>query len=170
MYFYSGKVPIHLHYMAYVIGFINGVCQSYAVDQELQGDLVVRFVKAFDKTVKNHTKALNIPDYPKSFEDLFMERWASKEFMTDEDASSEFLLGMAEGKEWADADRLIQEDYSKLKDQAVVQNLNLNGFREYINGWKLELMANDEAMALISMPINWTEEQIDEELRRRGLL
>lgn len=170
MYFYSGKVPNHLDMMSYKIGFIHGVCQSYHINEEQQGEVVVQFVTAFDKTIGNHTRALNIPDYTESFFDLFVDRWENKVFMHDDAAAEEFLLGLTEGKEWADADQIIQKDYSKLRDVSITSKLNLDGFRGLINGWKLNLMLNDEAMALISMPQHWTDEQIDAELRRKGIV
>ena len=90
--------------------------------------------------------------------------------MNDDGASSELLLGMAEGKDWADADRAIQENYSKLKDSNVTEKLKIEGFKGLINSWKLTMMLNEELMAVIKMPQHWNDEQIDAELKRQGII
>ena len=166
--FYSSKMPISEEIVAYCLGFIFGVCQSYGRDESYAGAAVAHFGKAYEKTTNNHLEVFNIKPYEKSFLDEFVDVWTSKKYLEDEETGNICLQGLAEGKDYADVSREVEENYALLKSPETAERFNLTGLRNILADWQTSFLLSKELMVLAKMPLDWNDEQIDAELVRQG--
>ena len=166
--FYSGRMPVAEDIVAYIIGFIFGVCQSFGKDEAFVGTALFYFGEGYEKTTNNYLDAFSINRYEKSFFDVFEKAWISKSYLNDHTLGEHFLEGLAEGKGYADITNELTNDYSLLKSTETSEKLNLSGFRRIINSWKGQILFSKEMMALAKMPLDWSDEQIEKELRQQG--
>ena len=166
--FYSSKMPIAEDVVAYSLGFIFGVCQSYGRNEIFAGAAVAYFGEAYEKTTTNYLNVLNMKTYEKSFFDEFEDVWTSKKYLQDEYTGNVFIQGLAEGKDYADISREVEENYSVLKSPDTAEKFNLTGLRNILKSWQTSLLLSNELMVLAKMPLDWSDEQIDAELIRQG--
>lgn len=167
--FYSSKMPVAEDVVAYILGFIFGVCQSYGRDESDAGAAIFYFGEGYERTTNNYLKVLSLECYSKSFFEVFETAWVSKKYLQDETNGNHFIQGLAEGKDYADVTVEMDQDYSVFKSPETAEKLNLSGFRHIISGWKGQILFSKELMAVIKMPAHWTSNEIDIELRRQGL-
>lgn len=114
--------------MSYCIGFIFGVCQGYGKDEGFAAEVIIHFGELYEKTNENYFNTMDKNLLPnradeRSFLELFAERWLEKTFKTDRDASTAFISGMAEGKDYADISKEAEKNTPFSKTLKQYQNL-----------------------------------------------
>lgn len=83
---------------------------------------------------------------PEIWADKFIE-YLEGEIQEDEDATEQYLLGLAEGKSYWDNLQNVTQDYSILKDSEFNKSLELTGLRHQLTLWfSANVLMNQEAM------------------------
>lgn len=167
MYFFM-RMPIDESVVAYSLGFVFGVCQSYGKDDDYAGGVFAEFAVAYEKTIDNYLDALGAKRFDTSFFEKFQRIWETGSIQNNDLLSGIFATALAEGKDYADVTREIEKNYSIIKRPSTIERLNLSCFREIIDAWKKVALSTRELLVLGRMPIHWDDEQIDAELIRQG--
>ena len=129
-------------------GFIHGISQSYGISDKV-AEVMFAYGKMEEKTIRNYIAILEFKNNPKSYLELWEDALKKKLFETDEDAVTEMLTGMADGKSYGDANRAMTEDYSTLKDPNTVSALNVDGFRSLFRRWSFSILYDEEKQELL---------------------
>lgn len=148
--FYLSKYYLSPDYMGYALGFFEGMAQGkgYA-DDERKGDLIVNIGKIYGKTIVNYRKAIGITENEGEWEEKFHEFILNREFETDEEAGNELVKGLAEGKALHDALISIQNDYSRIKDEATNETFLLPTMTHQIKMWFAAAYLDKKALQFV---------------------
>ena len=144
--FFLGDYYEGIDYCSYLYGYIEGAAQSKGITDEKERQLLLmRCVQHFQKTVQNYRATLKLDKKPEIWADKFTE-YLQGEIQEDEDATEQYLLGLAEGKSCWDNLQNVTQDYSILKDSEFNKSIELTGLRHQLTLWfSANVLMNQEA-------------------------